>query len=293
MIFFAMADALYAGTARKEKTAPGFELFFSGQLINGNIMEEVYSGSNSSRLNWSIQNIFAVKVETALSLHGFFLSAFISSGYDKTSGTVSDIDRLSDGTVTRESYHRCRIAGYMTFGLFAGFEIPSFNGITIAPYAGSKRLNTAFEAFDGYALSPEGVSYPIEGTLIRYEQEFTIPLFGLRVDKTLHGFCDAGIIAEYGPYVFCSAVDRHYSTMTTYYDTLRGGAFLSGELYFQIRLISPLTIKGSCGYEKLFTVRGDTRSLNNSTGEETMTYSDSAGTSGSAWSLSVSAGISY
>jgi len=283
-----------AGDSAPMKGGPRVDIEINAGLLYGQTGEYVFTGDRvSSRVIWDLKPLYYTGADAAVSVNRFRFGFGIKAGFEGSTGIARDTDIDGSGNITRESVHDCRSTRFMFYDFRAGYDLVMSKKFHLRPMLVYKFRETIFEARDGYVVSPEGDRYSINGTLIRYEQVGHIPAMGIVARyRLLHGLYVSGGI-EYGPYVICNAIDRHLSTKFNFYDSLRGGGFLSFSGSLEKTFAERYTMALSSSYEKIFTLRGDTCSKDLNTGEKSRVYKDAAGTDFSAWDFSLSAGAAF
>lgn len=144
-------------------------------------------------------------------------------------------------------------------------------------------------AKDGFVESPPG-STPkdVFGTGIEYEQIYKFPYVGVSLDTVLQQRLTLNLSAFYSNQVAIDTLDNHFKRGIDFYDTMRGGVYYAFGPSAHFRIGRNNAVSLSSLYMKIKEVKGDSYSVNTSTGERSSTRENGAGTRFNAYTVVLS-----
>ncbi len=286
-------------TEESEKHASLTSLSLHTGFLYGAIGEYVYNGKYKlSELNWDVKPLFYIGNAVNVCLNNGFIAGFgYWSGLNKDMDSMEDIDWNYSGIKTSKSVHDCILMTARFFDAYAGYSFAIKTSHNLSIQLGYKYQQIILEARDGYkdayAESLPGYTHmKISGVFVQYEQKCNIPYIGMSWRFQFFKRFYSQLFGIYGPYIFCDVIDSHISNNLTFYDSFKGGNYISAGALFGWE-INPFCLLSLCGsYTKILRFRGDTYSVETASGTRSMTYNNGAAMSLNAWEMELAFGIS-
>ena len=252
-------------------------------FLYGELGEYVYNQSQKlSELVWDLKPLYYAG--GAMDVH-FFGRFFICSGYwsgvNKRAGEIEDTDWDPSGAISRVSVHDCLLIQARFFDLNAGYSIALESGHKIDHkiffLLGYKYQQIIVEAQNGYVESPSDIRINVAGVFIQYEQVYKIPYIGIDWRTVFMQRLKIDVFCMYSPFVLCSATDYHVSSKMEYHDSFKGGTYISAGLLIGWIMNSAYSISISSTYSTVLEFKGDTYSVDVTTGSASDVYKNGAG----------------
>ena len=267
-------------------------------VLNGEALETVYragTGAKLSEITWSFDNNIMLGTGISIDLnHWLKLNGDIwfkiteSSAMDDYDWFVENGDWSHHDNVDLSSGSMFDINAEISFYQPQNF---TFFGIV-----GLKKDNWAWDAKGGsYIYSVNGFrnttgTFPNDQSVISYEQEFTVPYFGIGFSTgTENLFFSARLIGS--PFVDASADDTHHLRNLQFKDEFSSGTMIAVGLTGAYNFTESFSANVAFQYQNYSEIKGYTIVTNTVTGQSNRTADDTAGISQSSSLLSL--GVRY
>lgn len=283
LMFSIGQDFLFAGDDAAESERK-FSLWFAGGfgVLSGVAGEYVYSGGNKiSDLQWDTKPLYFLEFENGISLkdYGSLLLRY-RYGIGGESGEMTDFDpdypipgtdTLSRHDAVTLYYHEAEIEIFVSFIEESSWRLSG--GISYL------LLALQIDGRDGYKMENDVQTGTFEGSVIRYTQIYQILPFMMSISfQPWEKLRLSGIFA-YTPLVFCNSTDIHYLTDTQYNDSIVFGHYLYGSLIIDLGITEYLILSLGGDMRWVPPVKGDTTSIDFSTGTVLSKSRNTAGVS--------------
>ncbi len=258
---------------------------------SGKVLEKAYSsgGSLISQLDWDIKPLYYAGTQIKIRLaQRLCLNGGLWSGINAKTGSMEDRDWSLYGTETNYSKHDAYLDSARFMDVNAGYTF-YHDDISLTPLVGYATMRLKWHARDGYLEYPPG-SAPesVWGTVISYRQEYSFPYAGLHAGYRPWRPFSVSAALFLSSYVYCQAVDNHYRRNLDFYDTMRDGRYLFLHLRGGWDINAGLTLSLSLSYTAIYDLRGDSYSVNTSTGAASTVVKGGAGAFYETWGLGLS-----
>jgi len=210
------------------------------------------------------------------------------SGLNNHLGSVEDSD-FEDGIKSSFSKHTATLERVYLADLDFRYDFLTSTPVTLTGILGYSLRQIKMGAKDGYVESPPGSARKdVFGMGIGYEQIYKFPYVGIDMDYALQQRLKLNLSTFYSNNVSIETLDNHFGRGIDFYDTMRGGVYyaVGPSAHFQIGRNNVLSV--SSLYMKIKEVKGNSYSVNTSTGERSSTRENGAGISFNAYTVVLS-----
>ena len=255
-----------------------FSLSPSFSAYYGSTSEYVFEdGKRISELKWDIKPFISPGISFCSSYMNFSVRGSYNQALNEKSGVIKDYDWDSEGNWTNYSKHGETQNGSMFMDISAGYSFVINKTISFCPSFGFRYAYLRFTAQNGQLQYPPG-STPIKvyGTGIIYEQKYSIPYVGFSTSALLP-WCTVIFTANYSCIGRCDDKDEHIERSIAFYDSIKHINYYNFGFHIS-RLISEKTnLSIGLNYNYIPLSKGDSYSVDLSSGTRTSTSSNSAG----------------
>jgi outer membrane protease len=283
----------------------------SAGVLIGTSREIVLQGTYIvSQLDWAMQPLVLAGSELRVSTpEGLRASLEVRSGVPGNTGRITDKDYLNgDGKVTHYSEHDNFTEGALLLDARLGWQFALGERFTIEPFAGFSLMRFKWTARDGYIQYDPASTYPypywdaqttaktrVYGTGIIYQQNWYIPVAGVRATLRFGDRAEAALALGFSPYLWMNDLDNHELRQLDFVGTMSGGFLLDPSLGVSWHLSTRAQLSLDLRYRIIWGLVGDTLMI--ATGVKVVpptpvTDPGSSGTSYDAFSLSLSLDVS-
>jgi outer membrane protease len=250
-----------------------------GGVLSGTAREYVFSGGNkTSQLDWGMSPvIFAGLAIGTKFFELVFLNVAYRTGLNESVGNVTDSDFTSFGIPSLFSKQDSILERARFFDINAGYTYRIFKGLSVAGMLGYHRINFKMTARDGYVEYPPGsMQRPFYGTGIAVEQTYDIPYIGIEATYEIHDNVYAQLVPKYSPLVHCEERDYHFRRQLDVFSSMSSGQYASLIAALGWRINNSTSVVLSGEYASIAMAKGDSYSVDLTTGAKSPTASNSA-----------------
>jgi len=288
----------------------------TGTLL-GWAKEFVYaSGYIESELDWPLLPAFSAGLTLTLGdTSGFIASAELQMGIPTRTGTMTDSDFLNgDGVKTHFSESDGVLESALLVNIQAGwafqFHVWGRGTVSLEPFLGFEYIRMEWTAQNGYLQyppetsppytpwSPSTPQTPVYGTGIIYTQNYAIPTLGLKLLLPVTKAFTIDASFTFSPYLWCWDKDSHLLRQLDFYSSMHSGILLEPRLQAAYNVTDHASITLDVLYRHIASLIGDTYIVGTGAvgytaigqlapGQESITYTNSAGASLDAVSISL------
>ncbi len=213
-------------------------------ILWGMATELVYVGSyRLSELDYPLQPLVYAGGRIELgAFGGLDATARFAAGIPTMTGSMTDSDYLNyNGVTTNFSESQGYLERALLLDVRVGWKVEALPFLVFEPFAAFRYLDVKWSAHNGYLQyppessppytpwSPSEPKVPIYGTVLTYNQVFSIPAAGLRVIGRLSDRLTLDGSVALSPFAFLSDVDEHPLRYLIFYDSIAGGFYLEPE----------------------------------------------------------------
>lgn len=264
-------------------------------IMQGLAREYAYDGDyRLSRLDWELGLMYYMGAVIGLRiLESWHIAGGFWSGFSNRIGKVEDSDWLNyDGQKTNYSRHDNLLQRALFMDVNAGYTLELFEHLQIVFMFGCTERVVKMRAEDGYLEYPPGSPrVPVYGPAITYRQRFRFPYTAIGMGYRGR-LLVVSVYGYYSPLVSCEAIDNHHKRTPPldFHDSLKNGNYHAVMGTVSLNLYSLcLSLQGL--YSRIGEFRGETYSVDTSTGIKSAVSSNGAAASFEAWNMTLSVGI--
>jgi outer membrane protease len=243
-------------------------------ILIGTSREIVLLGTYiESQLDWAMQPLVFTGSELRVSTpEGLRASIEVRSGVPGRTGRITDKDFLNyDGEVTHYSEHDCFTEGALLLDAQFGWQFTLSDRFAVEPFAGFSLMRFKWTARDGYLQYPPE-SYPgpytpwnpqttpvidVYGTGIVYQQNWFIPMAGVRATLRFDDRLEAALALGFSPFLWMNDLDNHELRLLDFVGTMSGGFLLDPSLEVSWRLGQRARLSLDLSYRIIWGLVGD------------------------------------
>ncbi|MBI3598721.1 MAG: omptin family outer membrane protease [Nitrospirae bacterium] len=269
---------------------PRFDISLQAGIIHGTTKELVFDqGQKISEIAWEMKPIIFTGYTVGTNLNKRVAMHFsYGSGVNDHLGYVEDSD-FQDGIKSSFSKHTATLERAYLADLDLGYDFLKRDPIIVTGILGYSLRKIKMGAKDGFVESPPG-STPkdVFGMGIEYEQIYKFPYIGIALDYALQEKLTLNLSTLYSNQVAIDTLDNHLKRGIDFYDTMRGGVYYAFGPSVNFRIGQNSVLSVSSLYMKINEIKGDSYSVNTTTGERSSTRENGAGTSFNAYTVILS-----
>ena len=275
---------------------PEIFLSTSGGLTIGTAKELVYNHDEIiSELDWDLDPVVTLGLDADIRWkRALQLSTGIVAGLPGNCGSMTDSDYLNlsqNGSHAKTTFssHDAVLKFSFDFFVKAGYEFevtgPCGKKVSIIPSLGFRYITHKWDGKDGYmqhtTQDPVSKLYPeltestpkenIRGTVISYQQNYSIPFAEIAMETKLTRKLGLTIALAGWPWIYCNAMDNHYQGTnqgsyvdftdppysTDYYDYLSEGFMINPSAAVQYDITKRLQLFVNASVTVIGDLRGD------------------------------------
>jgi len=273
-------------------TEPFPQLYISIQtgVIHGATKEMVFDqGQKISEIAWDMKPIIVTGYAISARPHKRVATHFSYwSGVNNHIGSVEDSD-FKDGIKLSFSKHTATLERAYLADFYIGYDFLKSDPVALTGIVGYSLRRIKMGAKDGYVESPPG-STPkdIFGMGIAYEQIYKFPYIGIAFDYVLQKKLTLNLSTFYSNHVAIDTLDNHFRRGIDFYDIVRGGVYYALGPSVHFRIGENNVLSASSLYMNVKEVRGNSYSVDTSTGEKSSIRENGAGTRFDAYTVVLS-----
>jgi len=248
-------------------------------LYYGSANEYVFNyGHKISELNWDVKPLICAGVNAAAYVDKFSLTGSYSQAFNRSTGSMRDYDWDDSGTLTNYSKHDQTQGGCLFLDIAGGYSLVISDIFKMGLKIGYRYSHLVFFAENGYLRykSNNWVQEPAYGYGVIYQQKYSIPYTGYILSATLPWF-EIHSDFNYSFIGACSCKDSHLKTAVDYYDSMKYIQYFSAGLYISRSLLQNLKISGGADIQYIPLTKGDTYSVDTTSGNRSLTTRNTAG----------------